>query len=236
MAKAFTRFMIDDLPNQDVVSTNFQLALEIPEGPYNDEAHSSLRFDGPSDHAEFLRYKAHHEIVEKRLVRWLNTEYPEIVHIVKLNAFRRRDSNAFYFQGKERYAVDFLRKLRSSNHNMSIEGRRVDLMRMREELESDVKGGWFKDLRISNVKTAAIYGAAVTSSSEWRRFEERGTISSLQVELDLSAGPMSLIITSRGGIVFQNRLNERAALDLLIQVDGTVQRFTEEEGVPINRR
>lgn len=236
MARSYKRYRVEGFPELKVgeeIHTTHQLGIRFPDEPQDDEVHSRLRLLGESEHPHFLKYKAHHEVLKSQLFRHQGVVYDRLIAIEEMMAYRDPNSPYLYFKGT-RYSDQFLRQLARSIPEFHAYKREVDLRRLSQEIERKVKGGWFGDLKIQDVRTAAIFGGGVADDSEeWDRHRTTGKLASVVIELSIANEGLSAMLSNDGGILIYTTQDEREDLDTLLQLDHIIQDFVLRDDVAI---
>ena len=135
---------------------------------------------------------------------------------------------------KSSYCNELLKRIRNGSPGFVFYNRTVDLQEMRAKLQGNVRGGWFRNLEIADVSTAAIFGANVSESEEWHRYEDSGTLSALVMEFTYRGGKHSVQITKNGTITLYGNYQERDSLDLVDTINNIVNQFSED--IPVGSK
>jgi hypothetical protein len=235
MARSYKRYRVEGFPEMKVgeeIYTTHQLGIRFPDEPQDDEVHSRLRLLGESEHPQFLKYKAQHEVLRSQLFRHQGMVHDRLIAIEEMMAYRHPMDAHLYFKGT-RYSDQFLKQLARSIPEFHAYKREVDLSRLSQEIEQKVKGGWFGDLKIQGVRTAAIFGGGVADAEEWGRSRLAGKLTSVVIELSIANEGLSAMLFSDGGILIYTTQDERDDLDTLIQLDQIIQAFVVRDDVAI---
>lgn len=210
-----------------------QLALPLPNG--DDEAHSRIRFVGQSDYEEYLKYFVRHEIVEQRKVRFAQEDRNQVIFVEEFHLYLPPNFTYLLADTSLRSSRELLKRIRSSAPEFNYTVRDVNLFDLRQKLHANVRGGWFKELEIVDVSTAAIFGSNVGESEEWQRYEGAGTLSALVLEFKHRGIAHSVNISAHGSITLYSNYSEKDAIELVEFINGIVIKFSEESS-PIKPR
>jgi hypothetical protein len=235
MARSYKRYRVEGFPELNVgeeIHTTHQLGIRFPDEPQDDQVHSRLRLLGESEHPRFMKYKAQHEVLKLQLFRHQGVVYDRLIAIEEMMAYRDPTSPYLYFKGT-RYSDQFLRQLARSIAEFHAYKREVDLRRLSQEIERKVKGGWFGNMMIQDVRTAAIFGGGVADAEEWDRHRTTGKLASVVIELSIANEGLSAMLSNDGGILIYTTQDEGEDLDTLIRLDQMIQDFVLRDDVAI---
>jgi hypothetical protein len=237
MAHAYQYHGIENFPVSATLGNTWQtvtqLALPLPNG--DDEAHSKIKFVGQSDYSDYSKYFVRHEIVEQRKVRFAQEDRNQVIFIEEFHLYIPPNATYLLAETTSRSSGELLKRIRASAHDFSYTVRSVNLFDLRQKLRGHVRGGWFKELDIADVSTAAIFGANVGDSEEWQRYEGAGTLSALVLEFRHRGITHSVNISSHGSITLYSNYSEKDALELVEFINDIVMKFSEESS-PIKPR
>jgi hypothetical protein len=235
MARSYKRYRVEGFPELKVgeeIHTTHQLGIRFPDEPQDDQVHSRLRLLGESEHPQFLKYKAQHEAVRSQLFRHQGVVHDRLIAIEEMLAYRDPATPHLYFKGT-RYSDQFLRQLARSLPEFHAYKRELDLGQLSQKIEGKVKGGWFGNLKIQEVRVAAIFGGGVADGEEWGRSRPTGKLTSVVIELSIANEGLSAMLFNDGGILIYTTQDEREDLDTLIQLDQIIQDFVVRDDVAI---
>lgn len=225
--RAYKRYRVENFPELAIgeeFATNHQPSLALAGGPQS-EKHNVITLLGFSEHMPYYKYHVWHEIDVTGLWRYNNDKIQHLIEIVEMNIYKCPDSDLVYFKGT-RHSRNFLQRLAdSSTLNFSAYEREIDLGELTKKLGAKIKGAQFANLEIENVTTAAIYGDGVADSHDYERYTNRGDISFVIIELDLSVTKMSIRLSRDGTILLYKNQNEREDLTTLVQIDEYIEPF-----------
>lgn len=113
---------------------------------------------------------------------------------------------------------------------------KVDLQKVKESFSENgdapkIRGGWFKDLKITNVDVAYIGGGEVDDSDEWFKYETSGKISALRLDYpnpDPDEEPFRLLITSDGAIFSYKNFAENQFLKIIVPIYEYLKQYVVE--------
>jgi hypothetical protein len=145
------------------------------------------------------------------------------------------------FSAKEIYNQAFRRlrqyynALQDNNKVLKAKPVKIDLQKLKESYDTSgtgpsIRGGWFKNLRITNVDVAYIGGGGVDGSDEWFKYENSGTISALRLDFpqaDPEEEPHRFMLTNDGSIYCYKTLSENELLNTLVPIYEYIIQFKE---------
>ncbi|MBE7556985.1 MAG: hypothetical protein HS126_38595 [Anaerolineales bacterium] len=235
MARSYKRYRVEGFPELTVgeeIHTTHQLGIRFPDEPQDDQVHSQLRLLGESEHPQFLKYKVQHEVLRLQLFRHQGLVHDRLITIEEMMAYRDPTSPHIYFKGT-RFSDQFLKQLARSIPQFHAYKREIDLNQLGREIERKVKGGWFGNLKIQDVRVAGIFGGGVAEAEEWERSRTTGKLTSVVIELSIANEGLSAMLFSDGGLLIYTTQEEREDLNTLIQLDQIIQDFTLRDDVAI---
>lgn len=205
-----------------------QLAMEMPEARDNQiDPYSRINYLGRSEHEGYGKYAVEHEILRKLRVRFHDQVRNQVVVIENFSLYLALDESHLLAATKDDVCNDFLQRIQQQHVGFSFASRVVDLVRMRQDLQMRVNGGYFSKLKIADVKAAAIFGPNVSESMDWDRYEKSGEISALTLDLAWEGMNLSVQVTKSGGVVVYDPLREKDQLELVRVVNGMVAPYAE---------
>lgn len=179
------------------------------------EAHSRITRLGRSEHEHYDRYSVEHEVVRKLKWRFQDHVRRELLAIEEFSIYLAKDRSHMLAATKDDLCNDLLRRIQINESAFAFAGRTVDLVRMRQELQMKVRGGYFSKLKIADVTAAAIFGTNVSESADWNRYETSGEISALTLEMRWEDMTTSVQVSNTSGVVIYQSLSEKDQLDLV---------------------
>ncbi len=227
MAVAYQRREIKGFPDLDV-NKPWKTVHQLELLPWKDRGiHTSVTFLGRSDHPNYDKCFVEHEALRSMRVRFENSVRDRFIQILRFHLYLPRTGTRDYLYAdtKARHCKELLRRLAQDQPSFKFSPRQVNLTLLRQEVEPDIRGAWFGDLQIADVRVAAIYGPTVTESDEWERYENTGEIRSLALEFTYLDTRHSILITAKGAIVLYGSYSERDALQLVENIDVIVTKF-----------
>jgi len=230
MPRGYKYYEIQNLPVLSVgqvFTTSHQEVLEVAE--VETPAHSTLRFIGNSDHPLYEKYFVQHERERNKKVRIGTAIRNRIIEIEEFHLFVPKDRSYVFAGTKETYCDEFFTRLRSSYREFEFRGLRINLAKLRAELEMSVRGGWFKNLTIADVRTAGIFGSKVSESDDWSRYEQSGILSALTLELEMQGIQYNFQLLRDGGTVLYDPLSERDCVEFLQNIRDLIYQYAEAE-------
>ena len=229
MARSYQFHRIENFPipprRGASLKTHTQLTL-LTDG--DDTAHSEIRFTGESDFPEFLKYFVRHEVVEKRKVRFMQEDRNEVIFVEEFHLYLPPNRKYLFAETAAHYSNELLKRIYLKDSSFSYTLREVDLLKLRKELQGNIRGGWFRNLQIEDVSTAGIFGATVGDSDEWQHYEDSGKLSALVLEFKHKGTWHSTNISSNGAITLYASYSEKDALELVEVINDIVNRFSTE--------
>lgn len=201
----------------------------------DDGAHSEIRFVGESDHPEFWKYFVRHETVENRKVRFEQKDRNQVIFVEEFHLYIPPNFSYLYVDATGKSARELLKRIQIASPGFTYTLREINLFELRQKLHANVRGGWFKELDIVDVSTAAIFGANVGESDEWQRYEGAGKLSALVLEFKHQGVHHSVNVSLNGSITLYANYSERDSLDLVELINNIVMKFS-EEFAPRSRR
>ena len=121
-----------------------------------------------------------------------------------------------------------MKRIHEKDYTFQYSLREVDLQKLKDENHPHVRGGWFRDLEMDDVSTAAIFGANVSDSDEWDKYETSGTLSSLVIEFAYQGNRHSVNISASGAITLYSNYDEAQSLDLVEKFNDLAMKYQTE--------
>jgi hypothetical protein len=121
-----------------------------------------------------------------------------------------------------------LRRIKATNPNFLYFNREINLQELKKQFEDTIRGGWFSNLEIADVQTAAIFGSNVGDSEEWLKYSKNGVISALVLQMSYRGLLKSILISKNGAIVLYQKSTEVDSLEFIEAINDIVNRFSTE--------
>lgn len=202
--------------------------LGLPEEKGDDSAHSTIKFEGYSPYLDYLKYHVHHETDKPTWLRYSRDERRRAIFIEEFHMFLPPNLSYMFIDTTVKSSRDLLKRIKQKDPNFQYKLREVDLLAMKETQSQHVRGGWFRELDIADVSTAAIFGDNVGESDEWEKYETKGKLSSLVIEFSYLGEHQSVIIGSSGAITLYSNYDESSSLKLVEKFNNIAMRFQTE--------
>jgi hypothetical protein len=212
MPTSYRYYSCADMPKLSVgeeLKSETQLAL--PWG--TEQAHSSLRYLGLSEHSDFDRYEAVHQSDSEVDAVYNHEPVRRLVFNLRFPAYYNRKRGYFLVQAGKKESREFFRRLEKAD--LHAAPGKLDLSEI-QNLGSTT-GAWFAKLKIAQVSSAAIFGTeAIVESDEWTRYANVGVISALHMHVANEAGVSRAVMVTRDRLVLVMQTgNESDNLDLV---------------------
>jgi hypothetical protein len=222
--RAYTAFPSLDLGQE--LATKAQLGFaDIADNEV--DLHSVIKLLGESEHPDYHKYHVVHEMLRRLKWRFHDEVRHQIVAIEEFDLFMAHDGSHLLGMISDDIFEEFLKRLQKECPELKYAQPTVDLKLARQQLRVHVRGGWFGDLQIPDVKSAAIFGANVSDSIDWGRYEQSGMITNLNMQIPFQNEQPLVSVSSGGGVVVYPAYTERDSLDLVRAVQALMQPYTQ---------
>ncbi|MCG3208667.1 MAG: hypothetical protein FOGNACKC_02279 [Anaerolineae bacterium] len=236
MARGYKRYRIENFPELQIgqeIVTDHQLGMQFDTEEKDDQVHDVIKLLGYSEHHKFHKYQIWHEAWDSGIWRYQNQRLTRIISIQEMFGYLELNTPYMYIQ-RTKYSDSFMKRLAETYKEFHAYEREVDLYKLMDNLQGKkITGAWFGDLKIRDVRTAAIFGERVTTSDEWSRYNSRGKVTSVQVQISLNSGEFSVQLSRDGKITLQNAQNEREDMETLIGLEILIKPFVTRDDVAI---
>ncbi len=197
---------------------------------------SLIRFLGLSAHNDFYKYHGFHEVKKQRRGRYYNEVFSAYIEIREFDVYLPQDLHALYMCTGRKTAHAFVRRL-AQRYPFSYNTIHFNLERIQEEFR--VRGGWFTNLKIPSITSAALYGVDVEGSRDWSRYSQHGRIASVVIEATVKDAifeglepveiPIVASVTRLGSITLYGNYSERERLVIIQAVKQMLEPFIEAQ-------
>lgn len=158
------------------------------------------------------------------------------------NIFKTQDDFLFFSGSKKTVIEHGIKRLINGTasygeNRFHSEKVSINLRTLKEELEqgalAQIKGGWWRDLKIADVEVAYLGGGTVTESQYWNTYEESdGIISALRLDvpnpLDNDDEILKVLLTKEGNLVIYKKITtERELLDIALTLFNVAKKHLE---------
>ena len=124
---------------------------------------------------------------------------------------------------------ELVRRLEKSQYEFLVEARQVDLATLADDLKSQVRGGWFGDLKVADVSTIGMFGPTVGESAEWGTYEQVGALSVIDLESEIDGLRLPVKIMANRGVVLYQSFSEAQTLSLLLGLQDVLDEYEIDE-------
>jgi hypothetical protein len=214
-------------------ASNKQMILQ--DETIGEDAQSVIKFVGISTYKNYFKFNVRHETLKECWVRIDKQDRKRAIFVEEFDLFMPPNSSYVLIKSSHKIGMELLKRIKDCHRQFTYTQREIDLGRLKADLHPQVKGGWFKELEIEEVSTAAIFGANVSESDEWDRYETLGTLASLVIEFKHAGAMHSVNISASGAITLYSNYNELYAIGLVERFNNVVRQF-ETEVKPITRQ
>lgn len=199
---------------------------------------TEIRYLGLSEYTDetVLKYQVNHPIGESFIGKgYIEDGTPYDIIAVStneaFNIFKTDDEYLLFSESKKAIIEHGIRRLNDGTvaygDNQFISKQiKINLRSLKEDLEqgasAQIKGGWWRDLKIADVEVAYLGGGTVTESQYWSNYEDsEGTISALRLDvpnpLNSEDEILKVLLTQEGNLVVYKKItNEKDLLDISI--------------------
>ena len=150
----------------------------------DDEPSTIITKLGMADHTDFTKYHVMHETYEKVRGRYRNKPIKGYVAQVEFHVYYHVGVSRMFVDTNRKLCAEMIDRLHRSKLDFLGVQEELDLPRLANDLRSDVRGGWFRDLKVADVSTIGLFGTTVGESSEWDRYERVGKLNTIDLELE----------------------------------------------------
>jgi len=206
-----------------------QLGLADKNG--DDGASSKITYLGVSTYNKYHKFAVRHETIKDCWIRVAREDRKRAIFIEEFNIYMPPNKTYLLVNSSHKISRELLKRIRDKVSNFEYLVREIDLQKLKEKNHPQVRGGWFRDLEIDDVSTAAIFGSNVSDSDEWDKYESSGTLSSLVVEFSRLGKKHSINISANGAITLYSNENEKEALTMVEMFNDIVMKYQTEYDV-----
>lgn len=215
---------------------NTKKQLKLPDENIGDDAHSEISYVGVSDYLDYHKYYVRHETLRETWIRIDNEDRKKVIFVEEFFVFTPPNLTYAIVKAKHKIANELFRRIHDKEKSFDYLLREVDLIGLKNDLHSQVRGGWFRDLEIEDVSTAAIFGANVSDSDEWDKYANNGTLSSLVIEFSHRGERHSVNVSLSGAITLYANYDDVYSLDLVEKFNRIVGKHQKDVFVKKNQK
>lgn len=221
MPRSYRYYSCSNFPNLDVgesIETSEQLALPFGNRP----AYSRFRHLGLAEDDRFERYEVVHQVEVRMRVVWQQETVQKVLRELEFPAYYHREEGYFLVGTGKREAAVLFRRL--VDLDIDAEAGECDLTQL---LDLGITtGGYFRDLAIRDVKSAAIFGtSAVVDSEEWTHYADVGDISA--VYMSLGGADTRVMVTADRLVLVLTSQSEHDDLRLIAELNQIIDRVVD---------
>lgn len=224
--RAYRFYRVKSFPELDIgesVKTRYQPSLvprEVDHGP-----RTVLTSVGLSDLHTLKKVHVLHETEEEVRGRYRNEPIRKYIAEVEFHLFYNPVTKVMYADAKGKICREMLKRLAAEGADLEAERSQIDLVRLAQDIQAAVTGGWFGNLKIADVSTAALFGGTVGESDEWKRYSSVGDLKALNIVFDLGGRFYKVQITLERTIVIFSAVTESEALELVEEIQKQLDNY-----------
>lgn len=133
-------------------------------------------------------------------------------------------------------AISRMKKFPKPDNKLIANPVKINLISLKEYLQDneagDIKGGWFRGMKVANVEVAYLGGGSVTESEDWEKYEASGgSISALRIDIptaDVEEETIKLLLTKDGNCVVYKKFGELELFRIVIPLFRIAKQFIEK--------
>jgi hypothetical protein len=231
MAKGFQYRDIFNFPKmkvEEIYETLTQPVLPWVEEGFDDSIHSTITYLGKSAHPDFLRFHVEHETLRPYRVRFNNVRRDSVIVVETFDLFIAQNYSYSWADTSSKNVNELLRRVidteRDRDNKFSFVEHQIDLIQMGRDIQLIITGGHFNELRIADVRAAALFGEGVGGSADWQRYEDHGKLSAIVFQMPFYGTLQRTMVTKNGGIVIFSNFNEQDVITLIEKVNEEVRK------------
>jgi hypothetical protein len=229
-AKGYQYYDVDSFPEWEVGS-RFETMRQgsllfdwVDEGP-----RTTITVVGQADHPDFRKYHVMHETYQKVRGRYRNEPILGYIAQVEFHIYYHPRVRRMFVDTARSYCKEMVDRLEKSDIDFLVIPRNIDLIKLGNELRQNIRGGWFRDLKVADVSTIGIFGPTVGESEEWDRFEQLGRLRAIDLELTMGDRRLPTKIMSNRGVVLFESFSESEALGLMLDIQEALDAYVVDE-------
>jgi len=207
-----------------IFKTTYQESLLmdlVDEGPT-----TVIRAVGLADHPDFRKYHVRHETYKKVRGRYKNEPISGYIAQVDFHIYYCCTVKRMFVDTKRSFCREMVDRLEKSDIEFVVIPRKINLVKLGSDLRGDIRGGWFKDLKVADVSAIGLFGPTVGESMEWDRYEQVGRLKAIDLDIDLGGRRTRVKIMSDRGIVVFDAFAESDALGLLLHLQSALDAYS----------
>jgi hypothetical protein len=207
----------------------FATAAQAALGNEDHEPATLVQPDGTVEGSEFDRYQVEHQFRRDIDAIYRQQHISQLIEIVHFKMYVDQGNQYLLTSGaKGKIAKAALNRLRKADPPIRSSVPEIPLGDLL--LMGDVTGGWFGDLAITDVDSAALFGSnRVVSSSEWQRYARVGDLRSIVLRaIDPDGNEQALQLTHQRLILLYKEQPEGSALRFVRTMQETIDGVLED--------
>ena len=225
-AKAYQYYEVSDFPDWEEgnrFETRHQGSLFT--GQVDDAPTSVITSAGLADDPSFRKYHVMHETFRSVRGRYRNEPIAGYVAQKEFHLYVHSNGGTMFVDTSGALCKEMIDRLERSDIPFLVVPRRVDLAKLADDMRTQVRGGWFGNLRVADVSSIGIFGATVGESSEWGRYEQVGSLKVVDLALDLQGQNLSVKVMAHRGVLLYRSFTESQALGLLLEIQKELDNY-----------
>jgi hypothetical protein len=184
---------------------------------------------GESTHTDFYRYRVEHETNRPLTVRFNQIRKNSVIVIEDFEIFVPKNNTYLWAKTNSKSVNEALKRIKITEENcgrtFAYREHKVDLVKLGKDYQSTIRGGYFNQLSIADLRAAAIFGPTVGGSEDWHRYEDSGKVSAISFEATYRGEAFLVMVTTNGGIVVFPNLNELEYLEFIEQINDEIGKY-----------
>lgn len=218
-ARGYQYYEVDSFPDWEVghrFETIYQQSMLM--GMVDEAPKTIITTVGLADHQDFKKYHVMHETYQKVRGRYRNEPIKVYIAQVEFHIYYHSAIRMMLVDAPRKLCKEMVDRLEKSKLKFLVIPRSIDLIRLGNDLRESIRGGWFGNLKVADVSTIGLFGSTVGESAEWDRYEQLGTLKTIDLALEIEDQMIRVKIMLNRGIVLFESFSESEALELILQL------------------
>jgi hypothetical protein len=229
-AKGYQYFEVVEFPSWEI-SYEFRTIHQEPLFSDFDAAPQTIITSvGLADYQQFTKYHVLHETYQKVRGRYKNEQINGYVAQLEFHIYFHTEHHRLLIDAPRSICKELVDRVEKSQPGFNVIPREIDLIKLGNDLKTNVRGGWFGDLKVADVSTIGIFGPTVGESEEWDKYGLIGKLKAVDLELDWNGQNLLVKIMANRGIVHFETLTEYQSLERVLNIHNALDDYELHEG------
>lgn len=224
-ARVYQYYEIESFPSWEIgfeFRTDHQDTL-LPD--HDESPQTIIKNVGLADSLKFLKFHVIHETIQNVQGRYRSEQIKSFIKQIEFHLFIYENQHRLLIDAPRKICHEMVNRVDKNRPEFCLIPRKIDLVRLGDDLRAQIRGGWFGDLKVADVKSIGMFGPTVGESGEWKRANNVGLLKAVDVDFYDKGETLLVKIMGNRGIVHYKNLSESSSLEWVLSIQKALDQY-----------